>query len=315
MEFIPSTGHHLHIVLNHVPVIGTLVAVLLLAIALYANSADLKRISLIGFSILALLVIPTYLSGGAARWTLEANERIAAPLVAAHHDAASWAFVLSGATGLVAWLILWRARRSNDEIGGWPVWSVLVLSFVTLAAMVRTGSLGGYIHRPELLTPEELTRFSGGFGRSSIELFNDRLYWAWPAAEAAHFIGLALIFGPIVVIGLRVFGYSKNLSFAAVHRLLPLAVFGLLVNVVTGMYFFITDSGRYVAMAGFPIKIALLMLAGFSVLYLTIAEAPWRLEAGAQAGTGVKLVAGAAIVLWAGVIVFGRLLPYYGGGG
>jgi hypothetical protein len=81
------------------------------------------------------------------------------------------------------------------------------------------------------------------------------------------------------------------------------------------MFFFIGDSGRYVAMDGFPPKITLLMIAAFAMIYFTSFDGPWKLKAGDDAPLVTKAMALVILGCWGGVIIFGRLLPYYGGGG
>jgi hypothetical protein len=314
MELIPSSGQHLHIVLNHFPVIGTLFALGMLLAALYLNSEDLKRSSLVVFVLLSLLAIPTYVSGGAARWALEGNAGVSAELIAAHQDAALLAFACLGITGVLAWLALWQYRRFA-RVPNWNLMTVLALGILTFATMARAGNLGGYINRPELRTAEEAVAVEEEGSRAAIELFIDGKFWAWPAMEAAHFMGMALLFGVVLLVALRVLGLARVVPFAALHRLLPLGVLGLLINIVTGMYFFIGDSGRYVAMDGFPPKIALLVLGGVALLCFTSFNETWALRAGNDASLTAKAMAAATIALWAGVIIFGRLLPYYGGGG
>ena len=81
MDFIPSSGPHLHIVLNHLPVYGTVIA---LGLFLYAInwkswlssnveviSKDIEKVSLVLFVLLGILSIPTYISGAAARWAYQ----------------------------------------------------------------------------------------------------------------------------------------------------------------------------------------------------------------------------------------------------
>ena len=54
---------HIHLLLNHWPIIGAFVGLGLFVIALAANSDHLKQTSLGFFAFLALLAIPTYMSG------------------------------------------------------------------------------------------------------------------------------------------------------------------------------------------------------------------------------------------------------------
>ena len=60
---IRMTLSHLHLVLNHVPVIGSVIAFGLLLLALVRRSADLRRAGLEVFVLVGLLSLPAYLSG------------------------------------------------------------------------------------------------------------------------------------------------------------------------------------------------------------------------------------------------------------
>ena len=62
---------HVHLLLNHWPIIGTFIALGILFLALVSRSEDLRQISLVIFSLLALAAIPVYLSGNAAADTIK----------------------------------------------------------------------------------------------------------------------------------------------------------------------------------------------------------------------------------------------------
>jgi uncharacterized membrane protein len=57
---------HLHLLLNHFPIIGTVVGLGLFLVSLVGKNKDLRRASLIIFSAMALLAIPTFFSGTGA---------------------------------------------------------------------------------------------------------------------------------------------------------------------------------------------------------------------------------------------------------
>jgi len=148
-----------------------------------------------------------------------------------------------------------------------------------------------------------------------IEALMDSLKWAWPVGEALHFVGMALIFGSVLLISARMLGFAKKVPFSALHRLLPIGVFGFVINILSGMYFFIADSGRYTNMEAFPIKIFFMMVGGASLLYFTMFPGVWGVKAGDDAPVTAKIMALITLGSWAGVIIFGRLLPYYGSAG
>jgi hypothetical protein len=233
-------------------------------------------------------------------------------MVAAHMDAALIAFILLGLMGLFAWYALWQARRFAAP-PQWPVYAATALAALALLVMIDVGNLGGMINHPEIRV--DLVFGEEGSGRTAaVETFVRDYGWSWPALEAAHFIGMALLFGVVLLVCVRVLGLGKAISFPSLHRLLPLGAFGVLVNIATGMVFFIADSGRYTAMDGFPPKIGLLMIGTFAMLYFTIFDGAWKLRSGQDAALSSKIMASVTLAAWLGVIAFGRLLPYFGEG-
>ncbi len=322
MDLIPSTGPHLHIVLNHLPIYGSILALGLFLVSIRwkswfspsfdLKSADIKQASLVLFVILGIMAIPSYISGAAARWAYQGRSDVQMDLVMAHQDAALMALLFLGLTGCVAWLSLWQRRRFAG-VHAWNLYAILGLGVLSVIYLVRTGSLGGRIVRPDLHEAGSVVEGSGII--EYIETTIQSIIWAWPSMEAAHFIGMALVFGVVSIIGLRALGVARGIPFSALHRMLPLGALGLLVNVVTGMFFFIADSGRYVAMDGFPPKIIWLVIGGFAILYFTIFDEIWSVKSGDDAPMTAKLMAVLTIGSWACVLVFGRLLPYYGDGG
>ena len=311
MDVFPSTGPHLHIVLNHFPLIGSVFVLGLLIASAYMKNDDMRRVSLILFVVLGLLAIPTYITGAAAGWAYQGRPDMSAQILAAHRDAALLAFTFLGLTGIVSWLVLWRERRYGRASGAGFI-AVLALGFISLLTIIETGSLGGTVIRPELregaiAEPIGLT--------AGIETAVQSFIWAWPSMEAAHFVGMAVLFGVVLLVGLRVLGVARSVPYSAVHRLLPLGALALLVNIVTGMFFFIADSGRYVAMDGFPPKILWLIVGGLAIIYFTIFDDIWDVKSDEDAPPRAKVMATLTMVSWAAVLVFGRLLPYYGEGG
>jgi len=56
------------------------------------------------------------------------------------------------------------------------------------------------------------------------------------------------------------------------------------------------------------------VLAGVTVLYQTMFDEPWTLTKYGAASRVARVMAAAQIVLWAGVLYFGRMIPYLTGG-
>ncbi len=316
MDLLPSSAPHWHLLLNHFPSIGTVIALGLLLCSFYRKSEDLSRAALVLFVLMALITIPTYVSGAAARGAILGNAGISTDLISAHQEAATLAFIALLVTGWLSWFALWQYRRFSRP-HRWSLIAVLVLGFVTLGLMVQTGSLGGDINHPEIRLGGELAAAEGQVGPSAaLAAWIMNSAWVWPALEALHFMGMAVLFGVVLLVAIRVLGLVRNVPFAAFHRLLPLGAFGFMINVVTGMLFFVADYDRYITMTNsfFP-KMALIAIGGAAVLYFTIFDRPWDLKPGDDAPWTAKIVAVATVLMWSGVIVYGRLLPYLAGAG
>src|SRR5438105_10425450 len=97
-------------------------------------------------------------------------------------------------------------------------------------------------------------------------------WWAWPTAESLHFFGLSLLLGTVGLFDLRLLGFAKQIPLVALHRLIPWGIFGYLINVITGISFFVGEPDQYMYNPSFQIKMVFMSLAGMNVLlfYLTM---------------------------------------------
>ena len=62
---------HLHLLLNHFPIIGTIIGVALLVGSLPRKDGDLKRAGLIILAAMALIALPTFFSGVGAKGAIK----------------------------------------------------------------------------------------------------------------------------------------------------------------------------------------------------------------------------------------------------
>ena len=138
--------------------------------------------------------------------------------------------------------------------------------------------------------------------------------WVWPTCETLHFIGLALLVGTVGALDLRMLGIAKGLPVGPMHRLIRWGIAGFTINLFTGTLFFIGTPYQYIGNIGFYLKMLLILLAGINVMvfYLTVYARVDHLEPGEDAPMAAKVIAAISLVLWLGVIYFGRMLPYFG---
>lgn len=136
---------HIHLLLNHIPVLGTGFAFLILLASLWRKSDELRRAALVLFVLVALLAIPTYLTGepsgeillrqnvGASSWQIERHDSAA--------EIALTAMECLGAVSLL-WLLLdWR----KIALPRFLHLLMPLLALVVIGLMAWTANLGGQI--------------------------------------------------------------------------------------------------------------------------------------------------------------------------
>jgi hypothetical protein len=139
--------------------------------------------------------------------------------------------------------------------------------------------------------------------------------WVWAISQVVHFFGMSLLFGCIALLDLRILGIGISSPVSAVNQFVPWGICGFIMNVITGSLFFLGQPLQYVDNPGFWLKMLFIFLAGgnIAIFYLTgIADRVEVLEAGDEAPLAAKVIAGSSLVLWVGVMFFGRMLPYFG---
>jgi uncharacterized membrane protein len=310
---------HLHLLLNHIPVIGTIIGVCLFLLSFVGNNDDLRRSSLILFAVVALLTFPTFVSGFGAQANLIGQPGVSDTLMERHEGAAMLSFWFLEVTGALALAGLWQFHRSSRP-ARWNVLAVLLFSLVTVVLMARTGNTGGDIRHPEVWASQEAPLTEGAVG-SILHFFEPApekfihamIFSKWETAFLMdlHFLGLALIVGTVGALDIRIMGFAKQLPIAPLHKFVPWALAGLAINAVTGMLVLIGMPVYYTFDAAFWLKMLALMLLGLNAAAFYLTDAFSRVEqvrAGEDASTSAKLLAASSLCLWFAVIILGRYI-------
>ena len=139
---------HLHLLLNHLPVVGTVIGTLLLAVALVRRSDELGRTSLGLFALLGLIAVAVYLTGEPAEDAVEKLPGISDGLIDRHQDAALVATMVIGVIGAFALgaLLIYRRRT----LPRWVTLFGFAAALVGSSAMAYTANLGGQIRHTEI---------------------------------------------------------------------------------------------------------------------------------------------------------------------
>ena len=139
--------------------------------------------------------------------------------------------------------------------------------------------------------------------------------WMFATGETLHFFGLCLLVGGLLIVDLRLLGFVSRVPMRAALAFLPFAIVGFLINLATGIEFFVTDPFMYWPNPAFKLKMFLILLAGLNALLFTVMEhrRVLVLADGESAGPFTKVSAGLSLTLWLAVILLGRLLPAFEG--
>jgi len=141
---------HLHIVLNHFPVIGTIISIFVLLIGIFKKSDDVKKAGILILILTALVTIPVYVSGDGAQAQIEGNyEDVDESFIDLHEDFALYSFIAMDIAGFVGLLAVFLYRKPKTIPNSFAYIMLAVLLIVN-GMMAYTANLGGKIHHPEI---------------------------------------------------------------------------------------------------------------------------------------------------------------------
>jgi len=296
----------------------------LFLISLLGKNEDLRRASLIIFAAMALLAIPTFFSGTGAQGAIKKLPGVSETLIERHQGAAMLALLFMEITGALSLVGLWKSQGTpRPAHWNWTLSAVLLFSILTVVLMTRVGTTGGDIRHPEIGTGQEevtegsaiskiLSRLEPSPSKFA-ELMTASKWW-WAFMMDMHFVGLVLLIGTVGILDLRVLGFAKQIPFGPLHRLVPWAMAGFGLNLVTGVLAFTGMDQYYTYDWAFWLKMLAIMLLGLNVaaFYLTGAfESAERMGPGDDAPPLAKFIAGTSLLLWFAVITLGRYIQSY----
>lgn len=136
----------------------------------------------------------------------------------------------------------------------------------------------------------------------------------FPLLESAHVIGLAIVFGTVVILDLRLLGLAT--TYRPFSRLgadtLPWTLAAFALAATTGALMFITNASVYFHNGWFRAKVLLLVLAAVNAIAFELTArrtiVDWDLKRAAPASA--RAIATVSLVIWLAVIVAGRMIGF-----
>ena len=149
---------------------------------------------------------------------------------------------------------------------------------------------------------------------TGVARFMREALWAYPAVESVHIVGLALLFGSIAIVDLRLLGAGRRIPAAAlVGYAVPWSLLGFVIAACSGLMMFTAHASEFLAQPVFLLKMTLILIAGINAALLRVGvlqrASSWPTDAAPPAR--VRIAAALSLLLWIGVIACGRLLAYF----
>ena len=139
---------HLHLILNHFPIIGTFMALLVLLLGWLGKKNAVQKTALILFVFVGLISVPVYLSGGGAEDIVEKFPGISEQAIEAHEESAVVTLIfieLLAVAALMGFALFGRREKLPKEF----LLFVAILGINVAVLAAKTSNLGGKIRHPQ----------------------------------------------------------------------------------------------------------------------------------------------------------------------
>jgi hypothetical protein len=129
--------------------------------------------------------------------------------------------------------------------------------------------------------------------------------WIYPMLEVVHILGIGLLFGNLILIELRVFGFGTALPVKALARLsLTLVGLGFGIAALSGLVMFATQAEELLTNQAFKFKMLILCAIAGNAAWFHARDSLSKLDRTA------KLQMLISSVLWIAVVTCGRWIAY-----
>ena len=150
---------HLHLILTHFPIVGTIIGVGILAYGQFSKNNGIIKVALITFILMAIFTIPVFLTGEESEETVEHIAGVSERLIGDHEELAEKAIFLMGLLAALS-AISFFAIMKKLSFARTITLVTLIVSLVTFGVFVQVGNLGGQIRHSEIRTnnPNEINK-------------------------------------------------------------------------------------------------------------------------------------------------------------
>lgn len=139
---------HIHLILNHVPILGFAFGLLFLAWGRWRESDETIRAVQALFLLVGLTSIAVFLSGENAEDVVEGLAGVSHDAIEVHEETGELAMIVSIVAGLFSGGVLLVYR--NRPLPGWSVGGTALAGVVAFGILAYAGFQGGQVHHEEI---------------------------------------------------------------------------------------------------------------------------------------------------------------------
>ena len=141
---------HLHLLITHLPVFGSLLGALVLAYGLWSKSNQTKIAAYLLFILSGIGAGIAYLTGEGAEEAVEGIQGVSDQMIGLHEESAAYALVSLIILGAFSLFVIFITYK-NTAIRKTTAMIALFISLVSFGLVARTGYLGGQIRHTEIV--------------------------------------------------------------------------------------------------------------------------------------------------------------------
>ncbi len=139
--------------------------------------------------------------------------------------------------------------------------------------------------------------------------------WTYAVVNLGHILGVAALFGAVLVLDLRLLGVAKRLPLAPLASLaVPIAATGFALAVLTGTGLLATKATEYVDNPFLYVKLPVVAVGAINALVLAISPA-WRARdrrpLSPDEERHLAWMGGISLACWCTAVAAGRLIGYW----
>ncbi len=139
--------------------------------------------------------------------------------------------------------------------------------------------------------------------------------WSYGLVNLTHLLGVASLFGSVLILDLRLLGVWRSVALSAISRpVVPVATVGFLVATTSGICLLATNATEYLGNTFFYVKFPAIALALGNVLVLNTMPA-WKARHTRALSDAeqfrLAIVGGISLLCWLTAVTAGRLIAYW----